>query len=142
MYIYCYHDVIHIPSSTDMLCIVFSRESDSTTPIVHQGCGYIKTRMWLYSKRCGYMSVTKTPNQLKINQIHIPNTTLTDILSYKQYSCLVTIIKTILTTIIINILTNSLNHQCLSFTLPLPSPKHTPSHKPSTTSCTTTIIIF
>ena len=90
MYIDCYHDVIHIPSSTDMLCIVFSRESDSTTPIVHQGCGYIKTRMWLYSKRCGYiaqmwlyskrcgyMSVTKTPKQLKINQIHIPNTTLT-----------------------------------------------------------------
>ena len=31
------------------------------------------------------MSVTKTPNQLKINQIHIPNTTLTTILSYKKY---------------------------------------------------------
>ena len=36
--------------------VIFSRESDSTTTNVHKGCGYIKTGMWLYSKRCGYIA--------------------------------------------------------------------------------------
>ena len=40
---------------------VFSRKSDSTIANVLRGCGYIKSRVWLYWKWCGYMSEIKTP---------------------------------------------------------------------------------
>ena len=34
---------------------IFSRNSDLTTSIVLQGCGYVKSRVWLCAKRCGYV---------------------------------------------------------------------------------------
>ena len=36
---------------------VFSRDSDLTTSIVLDGCGYVKSQVWLCSKRCGYVKV-------------------------------------------------------------------------------------
>ena len=35
--------------------IFFSRDSDLTTSVVLEGCGYVKLRVWLCSKRCGYV---------------------------------------------------------------------------------------
>ena len=34
---------------------LFSRGSDLTTTNVCQGCGYVKFRVWLCAKRCGYV---------------------------------------------------------------------------------------
>ena len=34
---------------------IFSRGSDLTTTNVCQGCGYVKFRVWLCAKRCGYV---------------------------------------------------------------------------------------
>ena len=49
----------------------FSRKSDSTTTNVHQGCGYIESRMWLYSKRCGY--IAQNPHLFEYNHISASN---------------------------------------------------------------------
>ena len=91
--------------------------------------------MWLYSKRCGYALVTKTPKQLKINQIHIPNTTLTAITTsfshpyHYSHHNLITNLKTILTMSPPSSPTASIINAISVFhLLPLPSPQHTPSH--------------
>ena len=34
---------------------IFSRESDSRDSVVLDWCGYIKSKVWLCSKRCGYV---------------------------------------------------------------------------------------
>ena len=34
---------------------VFSRESDSRDSVVLDRCGYVKSQVWLCSKRCGYV---------------------------------------------------------------------------------------
>ena len=38
-----------------MQCNIFSRDSDLTTSVVLEGGGYVKSRVWLCSKRCGYV---------------------------------------------------------------------------------------
>ena len=55
---YIYFFVVHfrLYSTSHKRSIFFSRESDSTTPIVQQRCGYIKTWVRLYSKWCGYIT--------------------------------------------------------------------------------------
>ena len=40
-----------------LLNVFFSRESDSRDSIVLDGCGYVKSQVWLCSKRCGYVKV-------------------------------------------------------------------------------------
>ena len=34
---------------------LFSRESDSRDSVVLDRCGYVKSQVWLCSKRCGYV---------------------------------------------------------------------------------------
>ena len=40
-----------------LILIIFSRDSDLTTSVVLDGCGYVKSQVWLCSKRCGYVKV-------------------------------------------------------------------------------------
>ena len=51
----------------------FSSESDSTTNNVHQRCGYIKSRMWLYTKRCGYIAQNPTSFWIKPHLCYKPH---------------------------------------------------------------------
>ena len=62
-------------ANVSLCAIFFSRERDSTTPNVHTGCGYIKTRMRLYSKRCGYIAQMRLYSKRcgYVSEIKTPN---------------------------------------------------------------------
>ena len=62
MFIFIFINPIHIQNPKyscmfDQLSSLdfFSRDSDLTTSVVIQGCGYVKSRVWLCAKRCGYV---------------------------------------------------------------------------------------
>ena len=45
----------HYHSTLSPYCQVFSRKSDSRDSVVLDGCSYVKSQVWLCSKRCGYV---------------------------------------------------------------------------------------